>query len=52
MKFTQVNEEQIKQANDVSETIIKLKRILAEQRLFNKAFGKYFLEQKSADVNI
>lgn len=56
MKFTQVNNElageQIKQVNDVTETIIKLKRVLAEQRLFNKAFGKYFLEQKTSDVNI
>lgn len=52
MKFTQVNEEQVKQYNNVSETIVKLKGILAEQRLVNKAFGKYFLEQKSTDVNV
>lgn len=52
MKFTQVNKDQIEQASEAIETIRQLKRILAEQRLFNKAFGKYFLEQKTVNVSI
>lgn len=40
MKFTQVNEEQIRQAGEAVETIIKLKKILARERLINKVLGK------------
>ena len=52
MKFSQVNEYQVKQANEALETIRQLKGALAKQRLVNKAFGKYFFEQRPAVVNI
>lgn len=48
MKFNQVNKEQIRQANEAVETIVKLRRILATQRLIKRAFGQYFIEFKQA----
>ena len=46
MKFSRVNDEQIKQANEATEIIIKLRKVLAKQRLLNRAFGQYILSPK------
>lgn len=50
MKFSQVNAEQIRQANEAIETIIKLKKNLAEQRLINRSLGKLFLKEAAAFI--
>lgn len=43
MKFTQVTKEQVEQAGEALDAIIKLKRALAQQRLTNKSFVKDFI---------
>lgn len=48
MKFSQINAEQIRQANEAIETIVKLKKSLAEQRLINRSLGKLFLKEAAA----
>lgn len=45
MKFTQVNEAQIVQANEATAVIHRLRKVLAKQRLVNKVFGKHILAQ-------
>lgn len=50
MKFSQVNAEQIRQANEAIETIVKLKKNLAEQRLINRSLGKLFLKEATVCV--
>lgn len=52
MKFTQVNKEQIEQASEAIETIIKLKRVLAGQRLINKVYGKYTFGDNLTSINL
>lgn len=52
MKFTQVNQEQIEQANEAIDTIIKLKKMLAGQRLVNKIFGKDTFGENYTPINI
>lgn len=45
MKFNQVNEFQIQQANDAIDTIQKLRKTFAKQKLVRKIAAKYVLLQ-------
>lgn len=51
MKFQNVNEAQIKQAEEACETICKLRKSLAKQRLINRLFGHNYIELKSTSEN-
>jgi len=45
MKFNQVNDVQIQQANEAVAVISKLRKVLAKQKLIRKIAIKYILSQ-------
>lgn len=51
MKFQNVNEAQIKQAEEACEAICKLRKSLAKQRLINRLFGHNYIELKPTSEN-